>query len=83
MIQHHDDPRHGTYAGYQAHLSQGFAACGACLKAANSYMREYRAKGGEPVERQQRRRQARQRALTRLAAIYPDVLEALIDEELK
>jgi len=37
-----DDPRHGTYAGVQAHGWEGSPKCKPCLRAAKVYMQRYR-----------------------------------------
>lgn len=42
-----DDPRHGTWAGYQAHRRDDEKACSRCLAAANQRVRDY--VGREPI----------------------------------
>lgn len=37
-----DDPRHGTTAGYQAHLTAGVKMCDPCAKAARAYRTKHR-----------------------------------------
>lgn len=75
------DPRHGTYAGYQAHRREGKQACRACRLANNEYMANHR-KASDGWREQSR---ARSRALWRLADLHPEefrrlyVTERLVD----
>lgn len=74
-----DDPRHGTYAGAQAHRRDSEKPCRPCLDASNAYMREHRKTS--PTDRQ--RSLARTRALWRLAAMHHDDYERLYVEEFR
>lgn len=71
----------GTYAGYQAHKRCEEQACGPCKAAAAAYMRQHRARP-EVAEKEKARREARRRALSRLARVYPTMYRAFYEEEL-
>jgi stalled ribosome alternative rescue factor ArfA len=73
----------GTYAGYQAHRKAGEDACAECRKASAAYMRENRRTWRQTYRANAARQNARVRALRRLAQLYPDVLEALLQDELR
>jgi len=71
-----DDPRHGTYAGYQRGCS-----CAECRAANAEYSRNYRT---DPEARARSRAQSRaaSRALWRLADEHPDDFQRLYVEQL-
>lgn len=46
--------KHGTRAGYQAHLAIRGMPCQACAKAQSDYMREYQKKNYDPAKRRAR-----------------------------
>lgn len=74
-----NDPRHGTYAGWQVHRKEGKRPCKPCQQAQNDYMREYRKtsdKWRDPIR-------ARERALVRLKEAHPDEYRALYEDEKK
>jgi hypothetical protein len=79
-----DDPRHGTYAGYQQHvINDRDEPCAPCRKANAKYHRKHRATHPERIQAERSRAAARGRALERLAAVYPAVFRALFEEELQ
>ncbi|WP_395109829.1 hypothetical protein [Actinomadura sp. SCN-SB] len=63
----------GTTAAYQRHLRRGETPCDACREASNAENRG--------SERHKQWGRARMRALVALSEIYPDVYNALFDEE--
>jgi hypothetical protein len=69
----------GTAAGYIRHVRAGEKACDDCRAAHTLYVRLWRAKGGMASSRAQR--DARGRALTRLARMHPSEYRALYLEE--
>lgn len=69
-----DDERHGTYAGWQVHQREGKRACTACREARNAYMRKFRSETGADWRAQGN---ARHRALSKLARLYPDDYQRL------
>lgn len=75
-----DDPRHGTYAGHQAHRKEGKQPCKPCREAYSAYMREYRA-NVNPNWRDQNR--ARSRAVWQLVARHRDEFDRLYVDELR
>lgn len=76
-----DDPRHGTYAGYQRHMKDSEKPCEGCRKAASDDARERR-KDPAVYAVHRMRSAARSRALTRLAQRHPDEFEDLHVEQL-
>ncbi len=76
-----DDPRHGTYAGYQRHRKDGEAACGPCRTANAEYNRTHRSK---PVARMKSRKvsKAGGRAAWRLVNAHRDEYDRYYAEEL-
>lgn len=73
-----DDPRHGTYAGSLKHRHDGSPICDPCRVARNEYMREHRkVNANQAVSRD-----ARSRALSRLAQTHRDEYVALYAQEL-
>jgi hypothetical protein len=75
-----DDPRHGSYAGSQAHRRQGIPLCTACKAAESDYMAAYRKRPGKR-RAENVRNAARSRALWLLADKYPDEFERLYVQE--
>ena len=74
----------GTTSGYSGHKRRGEDACAPCLAAIRDYQRTYRrGKGQAATRRVKEREAARDRALRRLAALYPAQLEALLAEEME
>lgn len=69
----------GTAAGYIRHIRAGESACDDCRAAHTLYVRLWRARGG--MDSSRRQRDARGRALTRLARMYPTDYRALYLEE--
>lgn len=69
----------GTAAGYIRHIRAGEPACEDCRAAHTLYVRLWRAKGGAQASRAYR--DARGRALTRLARMHPTDYRALYQEE--
>jgi hypothetical protein len=75
-------PEHGTYGGFQSlHRNRGEESCDACREARNAYMRERRKSNPQILRVQKERERVRNRALSRLARIYPDAYRALLSEE--
>jgi hypothetical protein len=73
-------PPCGTRAGYAAHRKLGEVACSPCRAAAAKYQRDRRT----DVDARQvdyARKNARERALTRLAQAHPEEYRALYVEE--
>lgn len=75
-----DDLRHGTNAGWTAHMREGKRPCSACRVAHNEYMRGYRS---DPKNRKRVRadNSARTRALWRLAKNHRKEFLTLVEEE--
>ena len=73
-----DDPRHGTYAGSQAHRKEGVRPCKPCRDAYNEYMRGHRKVNAN----QSASRNARSRALSRLAQAHHADYAALYAQEM-
>lgn len=71
---------HGTYSGYQLHNRKGERPCDPCREARNAYCRERR-KDPAVVERETADRNARYRALSRLAVEFPARYRQLLAEE--
>lgn len=72
-----DDPRHGTYAGYQRKCR-----CEPCTAANASYLRKLRATNPKVYARDKKRNAARNRALWRLAELHPDEYQKLYLDEI-
>lgn len=72
-----NDPRHGTYNGYQVHLQQKVPACDACLTANREYHRQHRATHPARVIRERRLHKAQTRALWQLAERHHDEFQTL------
>lgn len=72
----------GTYSAYQRHIRRGETPCAACRKANSEYHRQHRATHPERLNRESAYNGARDRALTRLAHLYPTEFEVLLSEEL-
>ncbi len=70
----------GTYGGYQRHTRRGEVPCAECKKANREYAAARRADDAVRIE-ENARSAARQRALWRLAAEYPDRFRQLFIEE--
>lgn len=78
-----DDPRHGTYAGYQAHKKTNQEQpCEPCRIAYNAYQRERRKSDPTALRRSRQSIAAATRALWRLKADHPTEYAALYAEEL-
>jgi len=75
-----DDPRHGTYAGYQSHRKDRETPCAPCRAANAAYTRRMRADDGR-ADRERRASRVRHRALWRLARIHPDEYARLVADE--
>lgn len=75
-----DDPRHGTYAGAQAHRKEGKQPCRPCREAYSEYQREYRRNANGNWRDQSR---ARSRAVWQLVARHRDEFNRLYVEELR
>lgn len=79
-----DDPRHGTYAGYNAHRKSGIPMCGPCRKAGTDYVRDYRAtRGVVKSQKEAARNRARHRAAWRLVDLHADEFHRLSVEEMR
>ncbi len=63
----------GTHAAYRRHLRRGETPCDACRQANKIRLRDN--------ERHKKWMRARMRALIALSELYPDVHDALFDEE--
>lgn len=79
MTDNHSPLLCGTAAGYIRHVRAGEKACEECRAAHTLYVRLWRARGGMKNTREQS--SARQRALSRLARMYPNHYRALYAEE--
>lgn len=75
--------RCGTYAGWNRHQKAKTPPCEPCRLAQRIYMREYRSKNPDYVDRVVKNSAARSRALTRLAQLYPKQFGKLYREEMK
>lgn len=73
-----EDERHGTYAGWQAHLKDHEDPCAPCLDANAAYKRNYRRKN----QNYKRQNSARAKALVRLSHLYPNDFQHLYADEL-
>lgn len=73
----------GTYAGWNRHQKAKTKPCEPCRLAQREYMRAYRAKNPDYVDRVVNQSAARSRALTRLAQQFPRQFGKLYREELK
>lgn len=71
-----DDKRHGTYAGFLAHRSEGEEQCEPCRLARNAYMADLRKRPGFKA-REQRANRARSRAVWRLVELHRDEFQTL------
>jgi hypothetical protein len=69
----------GTHAGYIRHVRARESACEDCRAAHALYVRQWRARGG--MASSQAINSARQRAMARLARMYPTAYRALYREE--
>lgn len=78
-----DDPRHGTYAGYQRHRHDGELACGPCREANRDYSRKFRSERPDVKARERASTRARSRALWRLADLHRDEYDRLYADELR
>lgn len=65
-----DDPRHGTYAGYQAHRKAGELACQPCLKANAEYGQRLREFNPNVKRRARETVRAQNRAKQRLSELH-------------
>jgi hypothetical protein len=74
---------HGTYKGYQLHKKRGIEPCDTCRTANAAHMANYRTARPDIADLHQDRAKARDRALRRLAAIHPDDMQALYQDELQ
>jgi hypothetical protein len=72
-----DDPRHGTYAGYQAHRREGRTPCKQCRAANNDYMASFRKTSAGWREQES----ARTRAVWRLVGLHYEEFRRLYAEE--
>jgi hypothetical protein len=78
-----DDGReHGTYATWNWHLNHGVPVCEPCRAAARAYKTKWRSKNLDGRRRERLSSAANSRALWRLARIYPEEFQLLVDEEL-
>lgn len=75
-----DGVRHGTIPGYEQHKRRAESPCDACRLAKKDADRRWRA-GDDVARRNRLHARARNRALTRLAQLYPHVMRALYLEE--
>ena len=73
-----DDIRHGTYAGYQRHRLYGIPACDDCMAASKEYARRYRL--STRYRRDKRNTYARNKTLTALREMAPDLYHRLYEE---
>ena len=73
-----DDPRHGTYAGAQAHTKDSEPVCRPCREAATAYIRDWRKANGDAVARTYEDQKNRQKALRILAQRHPAELRGII-----
>ena len=74
---------HGTYSGYQKEIKRGIEPCPSCRAALANYMKTYRQNRVTIYDRHKSIEYARGRAMRRLAQLYPAVMQALYDEELR
>lgn len=75
--------KHGTYAGAQAHQTTGIPRCAPCKVAAAEYMAAWRKANPGYARDQRKRTRIRNRALARLARMYPKEFNALLIEEMQ
>jgi hypothetical protein len=73
-----DDPRHGTYAGWQVHQREGKQACRPRKDARNAYIRDHRTKN----DRWRESNKARAAALVRLSREHKADFDRIYAEEL-
>lgn len=78
-----DDPRHGTYAGYQRHRLEGEVACAPCRDAIRDYMRMVRSERKDVASWERASNRARSKALWRLAKLHRDEYDRLYADELR
>jgi len=78
-----DDPRHGTYAGYQRHIREKESTCAPCREAARLYVAERRASNPDSYAREKAGTRASSRALWRLADLHRDEYDRLYADELR
>lgn len=72
----------GEYAGYQAHKRAKEDPCAACRQANREYMAQWRVRNPALQSLHTTNQHARERAMRRLAVMFPAELQALYDEEL-
>lgn len=76
------EDRCGTYAGAQTHRRRGEPVCDACRAANAAYMRRWRERRPDLHAENMATHEARNRALRRLAQLYPQDLRRLYLEEM-
>lgn len=75
------DEHEHSYAAYQRRKKSGLPDCPGCRAAAATHHREYRRANPEVRRRERARLSAYDRAMRRLAKLYPVEFRALVAEE--